>query len=176
MRRRVLGIVARVGVVLATVVMLGLAVVSEFRHVEWQSFPASTAQGISWSGFDMARGRLWIWWSHTNSVLGGISPGGWFVVDNEVAEMIGLPPARDRLSLSCFRSERGSWGGSATLDLPLWVLAGMGVVASYFGVRGLRRKRAGCCGACGYDLGGLLSGRCPECGERSGALNYRHGD
>ncbi len=27
-----------------------------------------------------------------------------------------------------------------------------------------RRMRAGCCGKCGYDLKGNVSGKCPECG------------
>jgi hypothetical protein len=85
--------------------------------------------------------------------------------------MIGLPPARHRLSLSCFKSEHGSWGGSATVDLPLWPLAGVGVIASYFGLRGLSRKGAGCCRGCGYDLRGLSSGACPECGRTADALN-----
>jgi hypothetical protein len=31
-------------------------------------------------------------------------------------------------------------------------------------VRGCVRRRGNCCVACGYDLHGLLSDRCPECG------------
>jgi hypothetical protein len=32
----------------------------------------------------------------------------------------------------------------------------------------LRRRAEGCCLGCGYDLRGLTSGRCPECGARRG--------
>jgi hypothetical protein len=75
MRRRALGVVARGGVVLAAVVALGLAVLSEFRHVEWLSFPVSTARATSASGFDIAKGRMWIWGSHFDSAIAGLSAG-----------------------------------------------------------------------------------------------------
>ena len=32
-------------------------------------------------------------------------------------------------------------------------------------VRWRRRRRAGCCAKCGYNLTGNVSGRCPECGS-----------
>jgi predicted RNA-binding Zn-ribbon protein involved in translation (DUF1610 family) len=34
-----------------------------------------------------------------------------------------------------------------------------------------RRRRMGLCASCGYDLTGITSGRCPECGEPVGVLS-----
>lgn len=58
---------------------------------------------------------------------------------------------------------------------PIWpsfllsTLAYSAIFAGFFalgGIRRARRVRAGCCGACGYDLRGLGDkGACPECGE-----------
>ncbi len=42
-----------------------------------------------------------------------------------------------------------------------------GVVANVGLVFRLRRRQRGHCGACGYDLAGLVSGICPECGTKA---------
>ncbi len=44
------------------------------------------------------------------------------------------------------------------------VTAVMGIRRRLTEERAWRRDRAGCCAACGYDLTGNVSGRCPECG------------
>lgn len=60
--------------------------------------------------------------------------------------------------------------GNWFFNVPLWVPLGASVVGSaglFFVTR--RRRKAGVCGKCGYDLRGLPGGaagaRCPECGE-----------
>ncbi len=61
--------------------------------------------------------------------------------------------------------------GLATL--PFWFLTltsspGILIPAAYtviYCVRRRARRRGGCCVACGYNLTGNMSGRCPECGE-----------
>ncbi len=61
------------------------------------------------------------------------------------------------------------WAGGRArhLEFPLWPLAaGAGLVAAvaWWLDPPRRRPRPGCCKACGYDLTGNVSGRCPECG------------
>jgi hypothetical protein len=71
-------------------------------------------------------------------------------------------------------SQGGRVYGLELWQVPLWPVAlALGVQPSIRLVRWLRqgrRRPAGCCQACGYDLratpepGGTLLGRCPECG------------
>lgn len=56
------------------------------------------------------------------------------------------------------------------LFFPLWALFLMlalwpGTVLMRRGIRHFRAFSKGCCGGCGYDLTGLMSARCPECGR-----------
>ncbi len=65
--------------------------------------------------------------------------------------------------------------------VPLGFLANTALYASLTGavvnvgiLARLRRRRHGHCGACGYDLSGLASGMCPECGcQRAHAATGR---
>jgi len=60
-------------------------------------------------------------------------------------------------------AERHAWG------VPLWVVVmGFGVLPGIWAVgwvKRKRRRRAGECVGCGYDLTGNVSGVCPECGS-----------
>jgi hypothetical protein len=50
--------------------------------------------------------------------------------------------------------------------VPLWTwTGGFAVLATLLWWFGPRAVGEGCCTKCGYDLRGLKSGRCPECGE-----------
>jgi hypothetical protein len=53
----------------------------------------------------------------------------------------------------------------AQFTVPLWI-PGVGFALPLWLARrrARRRKRAGCCGGCGYDLTGNVTGRCSECG------------
>ncbi|GMU84538.1 MAG: hypothetical protein AMXMBFR47_44070 [Planctomycetota bacterium] len=52
------------------------------------------------------------------------------------------------------------------VSLPLWIpFAAIGAPTVWLWWRERRRMGPGCCGDCGYDLTGNVSGRCPECGE-----------
>lgn len=62
-------------------------------------------------------------------------------------------------------SSNGNWW---RLQFPVYVLVTpftvlLGVLSIPWWRR-LRRRRRGCCLACGYDLTGNVSGACPECG------------
>lgn len=64
-----------------------------------------------------------------------------------------------------------SWDTAATgspmvsVTVPLWIpLLGAAAPTLLF-ARAARRKRAGACQSCGYDLSGSSSGVCPECGK-----------
>jgi hypothetical protein len=53
--------------------------------------------------------------------------------------------------------------------LPLAAPLGLAAVVTIaLGVLSRKRRGEGGCGACGYDLAGLQSGRCPECGSVAG--------
>jgi len=55
--------------------------------------------------------------------------------------------------------------GSFFVYLPLWIpFVLIGLPTAWLWRRDRRRPRPGCCAACGYDLTGNVSGRCPECG------------
>ena len=55
--------------------------------------------------------------------------------------------------------------GSGDVVIPFWVFIIVTVVPTVFlFYRDRRRPRPGCCMACGYNLTGNTSGRCPECG------------
>lgn len=68
------------------------------------------------------------------------------------------------------------WGGYEYRSTgELSSLFGFGVILTIYGVqrlivalKGLRKQPfpAGCCGRCGYNLRGNLSGQCPECGRK----------
>jgi hypothetical protein len=70
----------------------------------------------------------------------------------------------------------GPWS-QHTVTVPYWLVAGPTAGLAAWCVRrlreGRRRRRRGCCLACGYDLratpeaGGALLGRCPECGAEA---------
>jgi hypothetical protein len=55
--------------------------------------------------------------------------------------------------------------GSRLIYMPLWMIALVpAVIALYCWRRERRRPRYGHCQACGYNLTGNVTGRCPECG------------
>ena len=54
------------------------------------------------------------------------------------------------------------WGGTL-LSFPLWIPLALLAASIAYGSFKLRRQAPGAC-ACGYDLRGNMSGRCPECG------------
>jgi len=55
--------------------------------------------------------------------------------------------------------------GFNLIVVPLWMLFVLiGVPTAWLWWRDRRRVPAGGCAACGYDLTGNVSGRCPECG------------
>jgi len=56
-------------------------------------------------------------------------------------------------------------GTPVWVSIPLWIpFVLIGVPTGWLWWRDRRRVAAGCCAACGYDLTGNVSGRCPECG------------
>jgi hypothetical protein len=58
-------------------------------------------------------------------------------------------------------------GGSRSWELPLWPMFVLS--AGYLAWRRFWRVPPGHCRACRYDLRGLTTGVCPECGARSAA-------
>ncbi len=57
------------------------------------------------------------------------------------------------------------WGIGVDIRVPLWIpVVLLGAPTAWLWWRDRRRVPAGCCAACGYDLTGNVSGRCPECG------------
>ncbi len=61
-----------------------------------------------------------------------------------------------------------STGGLRNLFIPLWMLGSAAAVVTVC-LRPFRKRRgAGVCPACGYDVSTLTSGQCPECGGNIG--------
>jgi hypothetical protein len=171
--RRPLQIALRAAVVVVSVLLLCACVVSEVRCLYYQG-------GLNWQpsapqinrGLLVARGRARYWrYEYDGLTTGGILAGSWWLIPNDVVEHLNLPAPNPRLSLRCFKSERGVWGHGVTIDAPLWPLAVTVIGASAWALRGLRRRAAGCCRGCGYDLAGLTADLCPECGAATGTVN-----
>jgi hypothetical protein len=70
-------------------------------------------------------------------------------------------------------------GGSPVLfiGIPLWIILALLAVICAFYWRRRRGFGPACCGQCGYDLTGNVSGVCPECGGRyDSQVNHRRFD
>ena len=79
-----------------------------------------------------------------------------------------VSPFRSRMFGTNFGS-RAPPGLERSLILPLWalvILFGLWPLWCFFRgpLRRARRRAAGCCPPCGYNLTGLIEPRCPECG------------
>ena len=71
------------------------------------------------------------------------------------------------------------WGGFngpvKHVRIPLWILSVIAMVTVLVAWRPfIRWPRKGYCRACGYNLRGNLSGRCPECGRQVREFADRH--
>ncbi len=55
------------------------------------------------------------------------------------------------------------------IDVGLYAMIWLGALCALRFVLRVRRQRLGCCTACGYDLTGNNSGKCPECGAVAAA-------
>ena len=65
--------------------------------------------------------------------------------------------------LPLFRHENGSIGEYWTVILPLWIPALLFGAGVWWGRRGEWTGK-GVCRGCGYDVRGVVGGKCPECG------------
>jgi len=93
-----------------------------------------------------------------------------FVQGGRLALTIGPPgviPLVDARDEDRFIPRASSSGGFTTLSVPLWMLFAALITPLVISVVRCARTRPGCCPACGYDLTGNTSGRCPECGTAS---------
>lgn len=95
--------------------------------------------------------------------------------DQPFLDRIGAQRRTSAIELSRLLDAGCAWHAASSphtqivLRLPLWattavpLAAGPGVMLAGW-VRGRRRRKRGLCPACGYNLTGLVSDRCPECG------------
>lgn len=54
--------------------------------------------------------------------------------------------------------------------IPLWIPAVSFAATAWWAWRLCRRFGAGCCAACGYQVTGVVGGKCPECGRTIDAV------
>lgn len=66
-------------------------------------------------------------------------------------------------------------GGTTLYLVPLWMPLAALALPTALPIRSERRFPRGLCPACGYDLTGNVTGRCPEC-DQPRAIDARHGD
>lgn len=62
---------------------------------------------------------------------------------------------------------KGGIGEFWMVDVPLWMPMAVCAAGVWWGWRGGRVK-AGACAGCGYDVRGVVGGKCPECGRATG--------
>ncbi|MFT3686716.1 MAG: hypothetical protein QM783_17650 [Phycisphaerales bacterium] len=61
--------------------------------------------------------------------------------------------------------DNGTIGRFWIVNVPLWIPAAVCGGGVWWGRRLSRRFEKGACGACGYDVRGVVGGACPECGK-----------
>lgn len=64
-----------------------------------------------------------------------------------------------------FRCKIGSGDAFAMIDLPLWIPGLLFGFGTWWGWRRTRLLEPWQCRGCGYDVRGVVGGRCPECGR-----------
>ncbi len=98
------------------------------------------------------------------------------VVERVIVPFGGTPAALPGRDLTLRSGNHvNPWTRFTLALMPIWPGFGVNVVVIGLGwfvlirgarlVRALRRRRAGLCSACGYEIVGLKSGVCPECGS-----------
>lgn len=121
---------------------------------------------------------VWIgsrWWS----LVGGLGPFWGFVQSGGLGVGYIEDGVRPHLMIAentdsgrfwwWFDDQRG--GASPDFIIPLWLfIAAAGSAAVLSWMRRAAPQSSGC-EACGYDLRGNVSGRCPECGRPTEAAN-----
>jgi hypothetical protein len=171
MRRRLTASLSMMSLLLCTVVSGGwllslFAPFGHYREIEWQPRPSLLARG--WIA---SRGSLHVLYRHE----WGQPPATNLVYDQSfvgirVAE-IGVE--RTRFGFAWVHRVTPLWHGTGVekqWSVPLWLPAAVLAIPPLIWwsarVRLQRRRRAGRCQVCGYDLRATLD-RCPECGTRT---------
>jgi len=150
MRRRV-SVVGWVAGVLACAIVIGAYGLAWNRPLAW---------GVDrWDlVFVVGRGNVYIYRVNANRMFP--------VTATELAQI--ARDYSDTYSEVCqlrWRPEAAAGIVIIPMAIPLGVLVTVGVCCWWYG----RRKPAGVCRGCGYDVTGNVSGRCPECGRAIGA-------
>lgn len=98
---------------------------------------------------------------------------GRFVAHYDGGPELGVFKPRNWNVAGVFYKTSGGWAGWQSMDAGVdgrtaGVLVGAGWAHALwvFVLRSRWRRRRGRCGRCGYDLAGLVAGRCPECGAQ----------
>jgi hypothetical protein len=130
----------------------------EVRHVRF----LATDRGRALVGESRTQSEFFsgsIWWASTGLIYDTEAPNGQ-VVPREKSFLGFGHHADGSLQLGIW------WSANA---IPLWAIAALTAIAPLLWlrrwIRGRRlRRHPNLCTACGYDLTGNVSGRCPECG------------
>lgn len=114
---------------------------------------------------------LWVWMRDGHCTVHLLSMPTKTASRSEHQASLSYDPRPQNRSLYVHANRTGPYH-NLWVVFPLWILpvglTVLGTVPLAFGpLRVWRRRRAGRCVHCGYNLLGNRSGRCPECGSRS---------
>jgi hypothetical protein len=131
-----------------------LILTAAFLGLKWRNIRIGFAE----SGVQVSGGSLELLWKGGWKIKPGINLGPTYRTWGDVLEIwrdSALVPYRQSFTP----------GYMECVSLPLWIpFVLIGLPTGWLWWRDRRRVAAGCCAACGYDLTGNVSGRCPECG------------
>jgi hypothetical protein len=137
------------------VLVLGAAVFSEWRGVQWWTGPSGPSTGCRYY-IVLARGELRVGYFDTEFQEPFIPRHG--LSTSRFDTMWMFPPERRWMAW------RYCGSGRVSYVLPVTPIAGASLAVGLLRLL-LRRREPHECNACGYDLRGANGQRCPECGH-----------
>ena len=178
-----IAVLLSLGIVLAASSLYKLAFDPTSFKLDWSiatvtptTAPAPTSPRFSWRSdvpwvFIGLLAVAWIFWLLVFALVGG---GQWTrrfgrmyrtLIAGTILELLITIPidAQVRRRTSCYCGEGTFFSLAVGLTAILWAF-GPGVAIIFLVRRQQRLAASGCCLQCGYNLYGLLSPRCPECG------------
>jgi len=169
--------VARWCGVAATSLIVGVYLLSVFLFASWTNASGESSVGIG-------GGAVSLIWTHEpihhrdTPATDSQAARGLTIrhrVDVYFRYSPGWKAGRSRIAAVRWTPRTGTVTRQTWIDIPLWMpLAGVAFPTGVLCLANRRRRMAGHCRRCGYDLTGNESGVCSECGEEISATKKIH--